>query len=157
MQIKRLLSLCLLALLLFSSICQAEEENMQFVDADGGTGYYVDVDSIAFSEVTEKVYPEPILSDDPSKPPMILPPREETREIVKARIAVVKAYTNRRYLQYVKFDPARSEYQILASKTQQYDTRKQLDKSETPQPVMKYGPESAYRAIVDFIYEQKKQ
>lgn len=155
MQIKRFLPLCLLAMLLLSSICQAEE-NMQFVDADGGTGYYVDVNSIAFSEVTETVYPNPIPSADPAKPPVILPPQEETREIITARIAIVKAYTNRRYLQYVKFDPARSEYQVLASKTQQYDTRKQLEKSDTPQMVMKYGPESAYREIVDFIYEQKK-
>ncbi|MBQ1867796.1 hypothetical protein, partial [Selenomonas sp.] len=130
MQIKRFLPLCLLAMLLLSSICQAEE-NMQFVDADGGTGYYVDVNSIAFSEVTETVYPNPIPSADPAKPPVILPPQEETREIITARIAIVKAYTNRRYLQYVKFDPARSEYQVLASKTQQYDTRKQLEKSDT--------------------------
>ena len=155
MQIKRFLPLCLLALLLLSSFCQAEE-NMQFVDAEGGTGYYVDVNSIAFSAVTEKAYPDPILPDDPAKPPVFLPPQEETREILTARIAIVKAYTNRRYLQYVKFDPAHSEYQVLSSKTQQYDTRKQLDKSDTPQPVMKYGPASAYRSIVDFIYEQKK-
>ena len=155
MRKKCFLPFCLLVLLLVSSVCQAEE-NMQFVDANGGTGYYVDVNSIAFSEITETVYPNTIPSADPAKPPVILPPQEETREIVTARIAIVKAHTNRRYLQYVKFDPTRNTYQVLASKTQQYDTRKQLDKSDTPQPVMKYSPESAYQSIVDFLYEQKK-
>ena len=155
MRKKWFLPFCLLVLFLCSSICQAAE-NMQFVDANDGTGYYVDVNSIVFSEIIEKVYPNPIPSADPAKPPVILPPQEETRELITARIAIVKAYTNRRYLQYVKFDPSRYTYQVLASKTQQYDTRKQLDKSDTPQPVMRYNSDSAYQAIVDFLHEQKK-
>ena len=52
---KRVLPVLLAALLLFSGTCLAE--NMQFVDANGTTGYYVDVDSIEFS--TDKVWIQP--------------------------------------------------------------------------------------------------
>ena len=66
---KRVLPVLLAALLLFSGTCLAE--NMQFVDANGTTGYYVDVDSIEFS--TDKVWiqPDPIPAQEPGKPAVV--------------------------------------------------------------------------------------
>ena len=51
MKLGRILPL-LLALMLWGS-ASVFAENMQFVDAQGPTGYYVDVDSLSYSHVTE--------------------------------------------------------------------------------------------------------
>ena len=44
---------CLLAVCLMVFMSRAYAENMQFVDANGSTGYYVDTDSISSDQVVE--------------------------------------------------------------------------------------------------------
>lgn len=152
---KRILPLVLAVMILMNSVCLAE--NMQFVDAKGATGYYVDVDSISFDTVKQWVQPAPIPSEDPSKPDYLPPGQEQDCEVVTARVAVIKARQNRRYLYSMRFDPTLSTYQILASKIQQYDTREVLQTSDTALPVMNYTSESPMKQMVDFIYAQPRK
>lgn len=138
-----------------SSVCLAE--NMQFVDANGATGYYVDVDSIAYETIRQWVQPDPIPSDDPEKPDYLPPGQEQDCEVVTARVAVIKARLNRRYLYDMRFDPTLSTYQILSSKIQQYDTRKIVHASEVAMPAMSYNNGSPMKEVVDFIYAQPRK
>lgn len=114
------------ALWIMGSACSAED--LQFVDANGSTGYYVDVDSITY----------------------------EGENIVNAGIAVKKAALNRMFLYTMQFDSAARTYQILSSQVVKYDTREVLERgaaSETPHP---YGILSPMSSIVDYIYSLKK-
>jgi hypothetical protein len=74
-------------------------ENMQFVDAVGPTGYYVDVDSISYSTTTEM---------QPNN-------AKKTYELVQAQVAVIKARTNRRYIYQMQFNKEKMVYRILSS------------------------------------------
>ena len=133
-KIKLLLILSLMALLAMSASCLAEEK-MQFVDAHGATGYYVDTNSIVFSTVEEA---------------------DNQYEIVSARVAVIKAKQNRRYLYMMQFNPELVTYQILSAKIQQYDNKAILETDANEQPPAPYSLTSPMKAIVDFIYEQPR-
>ncbi|SFT66388.1 hypothetical protein SAMN02910356_01533 [Selenomonas sp. GACV-9] len=152
---KRVLPFLLMAMVFFSGTCLAE--NMQFVDANGATGYYVDVDSIEFS--TDKVWiqPDPIPAKEPGKPSVVPKGYMAEVELVTARVAVIKARQNRRFIYRMRFNPTLSTYQILSSVTQQYDTRATLQTDNTPLTATGYTVASPMHEMVDFIYEQPRK
>jgi len=121
---KRILPLVFAAMMVFSSVAMAAED-MRFVDANGATGYYVDVATISFKDTN----------------------------VVDADIAVIKAKENRRFIYAVEFDREKSTYQISRSTVQAYDTKETIETStETggPQP---YGASSPMKSMVDFIFQ----
>ena len=100
---------CLLAVCLMVFMSRAYAENMQFVDANGSTGYYVDTDSISSDQVVEN---------------------DVQKTLWTARVAVIRADLNRRYIYLMQFDPAKRTYQIFASEVQRYDTKDVLQSSD---------------------------
>ena len=118
------------ALILFflSGTCLAAE-NWHFVDADGFTGYYVDVGTINF----------------------------EDNERVNAKTAVIKANQNRMYVYTMHFDRANATYQTLYSEIRAYDTKEVLTVNREAQPPHPYGLASPMGAIVSYIYEYSKR
>ena len=93
---------CLLAVCLMVFMSRAYAENMQFVDANGSTGYYVDTDSISSDQVVEN---------------------DVQKTLWTARVAVIRADLNRRYIYLMQFDPDKRMYQIFASEVQRYEGR----------------------------------
>ena len=116
----------------------ASAEDMRFVDAEGYTGYYVDVSTIAFGtgEIPEGTAPE---------------------EIAEARVAVVKADRNRRYLYQMRFNRRMETYEIGSSEVQAYDTKEVLEKNAMGRVPRRYGFSSPMNGIVNFIYEWKAE
>lgn len=127
MGIKKTAALLFLVLSLMSSVCLAED--MQFVDANGATGYYVDADSLTF----------------------------ESDTVVNARIAVKKAVTNRMFLYTMKFDAGARLYCILDSQVIQYDTKEVLESRVGPNVPMPYGDMSPMNTIVEYIFSLKRK
>jgi hypothetical protein len=115
-------------------------ENMQFVDAVGPTGYYVDVDSIAYSTTTEM---------QPNN-------AKKTYELVQAQVAVIKARTNRRYIYQMQFNKEKMVYRIMSSSVQAYDTKAILEHTEEVSPELPFVASSPMQTVVDFIYEQPR-
>ncbi|MBQ1914779.1 MAG: hypothetical protein II178_06105, partial [Selenomonadaceae bacterium] len=109
----------LFMLLMMSSVCMAKE-NLHFVDANGMTGYYVDVSSLAF----------------------------EGNSVVNARIAVKKAAINQMFLYTVQFDAGNRTYCILESEVLQYDTKKVLKSASGAEKTRSYGDRSPMSSIV---------
>ena len=106
------------------STCHAEiGENLHFVDARNGTGYYVNPSTI-------------IANSD----------HEYT-----AQIAVIKAGSNRVFLYYVNFDYGKRMYRILKSAVHAYDTWETLEKVDLPTEQHPYGAFSAMQSIVDYM------
>ena len=124
---------------LFTAVT-AFAENMQFVDAVGPTGYYVDVDSLSYFQTVE------VQPDNTSR----------TYELVQARVAVVKARTNRRYIYLMQFNRDKRVYHILASKVQAYDTKQTLEESGDQHLDLPFMETSPMQTVVDFIYEQPR-
>ena len=133
-----ILPVLLLLLAALNSVCLAAED-MQFVDADGATGYYVDVDSIAYGTVSEGENESAV-----------------SYEVVNARVAVIKANMNRRFVYLMQFNKSKGFYQILASKVQKYDTKEVVETRDNPTPPLPYSETSPMHTIVDFIYEQPR-
>lgn len=127
--------------LLFWGSSSVFAENMQFVDAVGPTGYYVDVDSIAYSTATEM---------QPNN-------AKKTYELVQAQVAVIKARTNRRYIYKMQFNKEKMVYRILSSKVQAYDTKEFLEQTEEKTPELPFVASSPMQTVVDFIYEQPRK
>ena len=121
----------LMALFTFA-LCPAAqaEEDMRFVDADGGTGYYLDVSALSVGQ-----------EGNPAE------------TVFTARIAVVKADYNKRYLYQMRFNPQKGTYEILNSEVQAYDTRAVLERSTLAREPRHYGLSSPMHSIVSFIYE----
>ena len=119
--------ICLMALLAACQCPPAFAEDMRFVDADGATGYYVDVSTISIGG------PE--------------------NNISEAGVAVVKANQNRRYLYRMRFDRGLETYEVLSSEVQAYDTRKVLEKNSFGRLPQRYGLSSPMHSIVAYIYE----
>ncbi|MBE6086221.1 MAG: hypothetical protein E7203_12375 [Selenomonas ruminantium] len=138
MKLGRILPL-LLGLLFWGST-SVFAENMQFVDAVGPTGYYVDVDSLSYFQTVE------VQPDNTSR----------TYELVQARVAVVKARTNRRYIYLMQFNRDKRVYHILASKVQAYDTKQTLEESGDQHLDLPFVETSPMQTVVDFIYEQPR-
>ena len=82
---------CLLAVCLMVFMSRAYAENMQFVDANGSTGYYVDTDSISSDQVVEN---------------------DVQKTLWTARVAVIRADLNRRYIYLMQFDQAVNDKEI---------------------------------------------
>jgi hypothetical protein len=128
MPLRKTVLLLLAALLCMSTLAQAaQQEDMQFVDANGATGFYVDVASIAFA-------------DD---------------NVVDARFAVIKAAQNRRYVYAARFDRQQHTYQLFSSLVQQYDTKEVLESKELNGAPLRYGLASPMKEIVDYIFQFK--
>ena len=105
------------------------EEKLQFVDARDYTGYYVDTNSFSF----------------------------ESPQIVNARVAVVKANTNRIFYYAIRFDLGQNTYQILASEVKTYDTRETQETNKGVQPLHPYGSTSPMHNIVAYIGEWQRE
>lgn len=140
MKLSRILPLLLGMMLLVSASAFAAEK-MEFVDSTGATGYYVDVNSIAYSHKQEP-QPDGSLKD---------------YELVQARVAVIKARSNRRYLYLMEFNREKMVYRILSSKMQAYDSKKILEQKEDMTPELPFVETSPMQAVVDYIYEQPRQ
>ena len=115
----------LVACMIFGALnlnsCAAED--FQFVDAEGNTGYYVDMDSV----------------------------KNESRSTVFARVAVVKADTNRMFVYDVRFNHVEHTYRLLASKTIEYDSKNVLESQNDPRAPRAYAPQSEMSELIDFI------
>lgn len=134
---KRMAAVVAVLLLAFSSVAAAED--MRFMDADGSTGYYVDASSIVIGAVTK-------------------PDGTPDKDVAEACIAVVKADRNLRYLYRMRFDRAKSTYEILEAKSQAYDTKADLEVEKIIKvEKKKYVATSPMKGLVDFIYELKAQ
>ena len=138
MKFRRILPL-FLSVWLFTT-ATAFAENMQFVDAVGATGYYVDVDSLSFSQTTE------VQPDNTKK----------SYEIVQARVAVIKARTNRRYIYLMQFNKDKMRYRILSSKVQIYDSKQFVEQTDEVSPELPFVASSPMQTVLDFIYEQPR-
>ena len=138
MKFRRILPL-FLSVWLFT-VATAFAENMQFVDAVGPTGYYVDVDSLSFSQTTE------VQPDNTKK----------SYEIVQARVAVIKARTNRRYIYLMQFNKDKMRYRILSSKVQIYDSKQFVEQTDEASPELPFVASSPMQTVLDFIYEQPR-
>lgn len=138
MKFRRILPL-FLSVWLFTA-ATAFAENMQFVDAVGATGYYVDVDSLSFSQTTE------VQPDNTKK----------SYEIVQARVAVIKARTNRRYIYLMQFNKDKMRYRILSSKVQIYDSKQFVEQTDEVSPELPFVASSPMQTVLDFIYEQPR-
>ena len=138
MKFRRILPL-FLSVWLFT-VATAFAENMQFVDAVGPTGYYVDVDSLSFSQTTE-------VQPDKTK---------KNYEIVQARVAVIKARTNRRYIYLMQFNKDKMRYRILSSKVQIYDSKQFVEQTDEVSPELPFVASSPMQTVLDFIYEQPR-
>lgn len=129
---KRIVLLSALLMLAFSSVCLAE--HMSFVDSEGATGYYVDVDSI-----------------------VVMPAGATSENICDATTAVVKVRENRRYLYKMQFDRGLNKYRIFETTVQVYDTKKVLENRWNPTGWQPYGLSSPMHAIVEYIYELRAE
>lgn len=138
MKFRRILPL-FLSVWLFT-VATAFAENMQFVDAVGPTGYYVDVDSLSFYQTTE-------VQPDKTK---------KNYEIVQARVAVIKARTNRRYIYLMQFNKDKMVYRILSSKVQIYDSKQFVEQTDEVSPELPFVASSPMQTVLDFIYEQPR-
>ncbi len=115
-------------LLCSSSACSALE-GMEFVDAEGSTGYYVDLNSVWWGEENQ----------------------------LGADIAVIKAATNRLYRYTMQFDLGMNTYQIMYSEVYVYDTRQLLEYSYESPTQHVFGPNSMMQQIVEYIvYEERR-
>ena len=105
------------------SPCSAED--FQFVDAEGNTGYYVDMDSV----------------------------ENESRDILFARIAVKKAGANRMFIYDVRFNHYDRAYQIISSQTIEYETQNVLESTDEARAFRAYSPNSEMSELIQFIME----
>ena len=106
-----------------ANVCSAAED-MRFVDAVGDTGYYVDVNSVAY----------------------------EAYSLADARIAVKKANMNRMYVYAMQFNRLKHTYRIYASEVIEYDTKEILESKNTGEPPRFYGSSSPLNAVVDYLF-----
>ena len=121
--IRRLVGMLLgAALLLLAGTCSAAD--MEFVDAQGYTGYYVDASSVTY----------------------------ESTAVCNATIAVIKADRNRMFRYTMRFNRGVGQYRILSSEVLAYDTKTVLSQSGAEVYSHPYAGSSPMKTIVDFIY-----
>ena len=119
---KKLFPLLFSLLLCSSSPCLAVE-GMDFVDAEDKTGYYVDLGSVTW----------------------------EDENLLNAKIAVVKAATNRMYAYTMHFDTQKNTYRILHSEVFAYDTKELLESNGAALSDRFYGSASMMQEIIEYI------
>ena len=105
------------------------DADLRFVDANGDTGYYVDVNSISIANPDECF----------------------------SRVAIVRADENRLFLYSVQFNRKLESYQILSSVLLQYDTKDELRANMKPMSPIKYMKNSPMYNVVEFIYAYKPE
>lgn len=123
----------LMGLLLFwasaalaASVDVADTE-MEFVDAWGDTGYYVDMKSLEFKGDHE----------------------------VTAQVEIVCADKDRLYLYRIHFDRKKRTYQILDSVMAVYATKERIGGNATPTAVTPYAAGSPMEGVVEFIFSSQ--
>ena len=128
--IRRIFLAALAALILgMSSVGLAEpidfsDMDLRFVDAQGSTGYYVDMNSVQIKNNHEAT----------------------------ARVEIVKADANCLYLYTIAFDRGKNTYQILDSIVAAYDTKEQTGGSGQPLKPQSYAIGSAMETVAEYIY-----
>lgn len=98
--------------------------DMQFVDASGMTGYYVDMGLLDFQNDHE----------------------------VTAWVEIVRADKDRLYLYRIHFDRKKRTYQILESVMAEYATKERLGDNSVPTSVTAYAPGSPMESVVEFVF-----
>ena len=111
------------------SLCMAEpidfsDMDLRFVDAQGDTGYYVDMNSVQIKNMNEAT----------------------------ARIEIVRADKNCLYLYTIAFDRGKKTYQILDSIVAVYDTKEKTGGSSQPLKAQSYAKGSAMETVAEYIY-----
>lgn len=117
------------AMMAIAGICFAEpidfsNMDLRFVDAQGNTGYYIDMNSVQIKNNNEAT----------------------------ARVEIVKADANCLYLYTIAFDRGKKTYQILDSIVAAYDTKEQTGGSGTPLKAQSYAKGSAMETVAEYIY-----
>ena len=88
----------------------------------------------------------------------MLPDNQQKQyELVQARVAVIKARTNRRYIYWMQFNREKLVYRILSSKVQIYDTKEVVEENNIPTPEFPFVETSPMQTVVNFIYEQPRK
>ena len=108
-------------LTLYSSMCSAQE--FTFVDADDVTGYYVDRETIKI----------------------------ESSEFITTTIAVVRADMNKMYIYNLRINFKNQTYQIVSSKTFEYDTKNLLETNDKSRPFRPYASKSEMSELIRYI------
>ena len=126
---KFLLPVIAAAVLAMSAVGFAEpidfsDMDLRFVDAQGNTGYYVDMNSVRIKNNNEAT----------------------------ARVEIVKADTNCLYLYTIAFDRGKKTYQILDSVVAAYDTKEPTSSSQNPLKPQGYARGSAMETVAEYIY-----
>ena len=98
--------------------------DLRFVDAQGNTGYYVDMNSVQIKNNNEAT----------------------------ARVEIGKADAHCLYLYTIAFDRGKKTYQILDSIVAAYDTKEPTGGSQTPLKAQSYAKGSAMETVAEYIY-----
>ena len=104
-----------------SSTCAAQE--FTFVDAEDLTGYYVDKETIKI----------------------------ESSEFIIATIAVIRADMNKMYVYNLRINHKNQMYQIISSKTFEYDTRQLIESNDRSRPYRPYAAKSEMSELINYI------
>ena len=118
---KKFFALFAMIFILNGATCAAE--NLKFIDAMGDTGYYYDADSVS----------------------------NESDDVLRVQMAVIKANFNRMYTYDVRIIPASRTYEILSSKILSYDTRAVLEFDNSRRPPQRYSDKSEMGQMVKLI------
>ena len=114
--------LCMAAPIDFSDM------DLRFVDAQGSTGYYIDMNAVTIASDNE----------------------------VTARVEIVRADANCLYLYTIAFDREKRTYQILDSVAAAYDTKEQTGGSTRPAKAQPYAEGSAMETVAEYIYSPQR-
>ena len=116
-----------------SGLCAAtpidfSDMDLRFVDAQGNTGYYVDMNAVEIKNNNEAT----------------------------ARVEIVKADANCLYLYTIAFDRGKRTYQILDSVVAAYDTKEPNGGSQNPMKAQSYAKGSAMETVAEYIYSPQR-
>ena len=117
----RMLIILMMTITLFSSECLAQD--FTFVDAEDSTGYYVDKETIKI----------------------------ESPEFISTTIAVIRADMNKMYVYNLRINHKNQTYQIISSKTFEYDTRNLIEKNDKSRPYRPYASKSEMSELIKYI------
>lgn len=112
----------LIGLMMLLTCSTCSAEDLKFIDAMDDTGYYYDADSV-----------------------------QSEGEVIKVRMAVIKASLNRMYTYDVRITPDRRTYEVLSSQILSYDTRAVLDTNNKPRIPQRYSNKSEMGQMVQLI------
>lgn len=112
----------------FAEPIDFSDMDLRFVDAQGNTGYYVDMNSVRIKNNNEAT----------------------------ARVEIVKADANCLYLYTIAFDRGKKTYQILDSVVAAYDTKEPTGGSKKPLKPQGYAKGSAMETVAEYIYSPQR-